>query len=1437
MKNILLLLSVLMLLTCSKTSNVAGTIDETGTGKPCAAVMGLVVYSDSSPVVGAAVNLYNQNSVQKIVVPLKKRLIQSINRNTQTNINGIFRIDSVDTGKYYVDINDHDSLGALVPATVRLHDTLVTVNAVLQRLGAIQGKIDTSLVSSSTKTYVYVVEAQKLVAVDSTGNFTVNSLPPYNYTLQVVHDTVVVTSPLDTAKVKVIGGDTVHVGSISPQVLVGVDTAAGVAPCTVKVIYKVTDPSGNAVTMHLNYGDGNTDTLALMSGSRSHVFIDSGSFKILLIAQDGNGGIGRDSIIVAVRKNNPPIVQVAVDTAMGSAPFTVRVVYKITDPDGDAVSTILIYGDGSIDTLLQMSGNKSHTYTQIGIYTLSLVAKDTKGGVGKDSAMIVVKGAPPTTPSLIAPLDGASGIPISLKLIWSKIQNVVSYSLQVATDTGFTNIVNGDTSVVDTFRIENGLANNSIYYWRVRAINSYGKSTWSICRSFTTIIAAPQFPTPTSPANGATGLSLTPILTWSMVTDAVTYHIQISTTNTFASILIEDSTLTTDLKTLSGLSNNTTYYWRVQSKNAGGVSAWTSPLSFTTNIAAPQAPTLTSPIDGTTGLSLTPTISWSTVSGASSYHVQVSTVNTFATIVVEDSSLTSASKALNGLSNSTTYYWRVQSKNAGGVSAWTSPLSFTTIIAIAAPQAPTLISPVFGTTGLSLTPTLTWSTVSGAATYHVQVSISNTFTTVLIEDSTLTSASKSISGLSNSTIYYWRVQAKNTGGASAWTSPISFTTIIAAPQSPILTSPADGTTGLSLTPTLTWSTVSGAATYHVQVSTSNTFATIAIEDSILTSASKSLSGLANGVTYYWRVQSKNAGGMSVWTSPISFTTVVAAPQTPTLTSPVDGATGLSLAPTLSWSTVTGASTYHVQVSTSNTFTTIMVEDSTLTTGSKVLSGLTNGTQYYWRVKAKNAGGMSAWTSPISFTTIIAAPQAPTLTSPLDGTTGLSLSPTLTWSTVSGAATYHAQVSTINTFATIVIEDSILTSPSKVLNGLSNSTTYYWRVQSKNAGGVSAWTSPMSFTTIIAAPQAPTLTSPLDGTTGLSLSPTLIWSTVSGASTYHVQVSTVNTFATIVIEDSTLTSASKVLSGLTNGTTYYWRVQSKNAGGVSIWTSPISFTTVGLSTWTNRNFATTGLIRNVVWGNNKFVAITDYMADTVLNSSDGITWTGVVSATTNNLALTWGNNQYVAVGLPTAGVGVIETSPDGITWTARNSGTPDMINGVAWGNNKFVSVEWWPSTSPDGITWTAQSGTSGNHLDGITWGNNKFVAVGRNGMIYTSPDGVTWTNQSSPTSNNLICVIWANNEYIAMGGSGTILSSPDGAIWTNRTSGTSNNINWVAWGNNQFIAVGDNGTMLSSTDGATWTSQTSGTSNALYGITYGNNKFVAVGVSGTILTLP
>jgi hypothetical protein len=102
-----------------------------------------------------------------------------------------------------------------------------------------------------------------------------------------------------------------------------------------------------------------------------------------------------------------------------------------------------------------------------------------------------------------------------------------------------------------------------------------------------------------------------------------------------------------------------------------------SPIAFTVSLAAPSAPTLTSPSNGQPNLPTVLTLKWDSSAGATQYHLQVATSSLFGNLVVDDSSITTLSKKVGPLLNNTTYYWRVRAKNGGGVSSFSSTWSFT----------------------------------------------------------------------------------------------------------------------------------------------------------------------------------------------------------------------------------------------------------------------------------------------------------------------------------------------------------------------------------------------------------------------------------------------------------------------------------------------------------------------------------------------------------------------------------------------------------------------------------------------------------------------------------------------------------------------------------------------------------------------------------------
>jgi photosystem II stability/assembly factor-like uncharacterized protein len=188
------------------------------------------------------------------------------------------------------------------------------------------------------------------------------------------------------------------------------------------------------------------------------------------------------------------------------------------------------------------------------------------------------------------------------------------------------------------------------------------------------------------------------------------------------------------------------------------------------------------------------------------------------------------------------------------------------------------------------------------------------------------------------------------------------------------------------------------------------------------------------------------------------------------------------------------------------------------------------------------------------------PSPPTLISPANNSTGISVTPTMTWNTSTGAVNYKIQISTVANF--LVITDSATVSSTQYIvpqGKLSNGYTYFWRVNASNLQGTSNWSSIWSFSTT-ALPPAPTLISPPNGMIGTSTTPTLTWSSLSGLLYYKVQISRVPDFTMIIDTAMSVVSQYTVPSGkLFDNITYFWRVNAINAYGSGPWSTVWSFT--------------------------------------------------------------------------------------------------------------------------------------------------------------------------------------------------------------------------------------------------------------------------------------
>ena len=284
------------------------------------------------------------------------------------------------------------------------------------------------------------------------------------------------------------------------------------------------------------------------------------------------------------------------------------------------------------------------------------------------------------------------------------------------------------------------------------------------------------------------------------------------------------------------------------------------------------------------------------------------------------------------------------------------------------------------------------------------------------------------------------------------------------------------------------------------------------------------------------------------------------PSPPVLNSPANGTIGVPLSPQLTWLQSGGALTYHLQVSTQSSFSSTVVDDSTITGTSLLIGPLLNGQAYYWRVSAENAGGTSSYSVVWSFSTMIAPPSPPVLSLPTNGSVDRPTTLTLTWSPSASATSYRVQVATDSIFGSPVVDDSTVASASRQVGSLLNITKYFWRVNAKNSGGTSSYSDIWNFTTIDTLPFTPGLISPGWGSVIPRAGGTAVWKTALYAKSYRMQIATDTSFGNIVLDDSSLTGTSRSIGPFANDTPYYWRVQSKNTIGLSTWSPVWGFST-------------------------------------------------------------------------------------------------------------------------------------------------------------------------------------------------------------------------------------------------------------------------------------
>jgi len=435
---------------------------------------------------------------------------------------------------------------------------------------------------------------------------------------------------------------------------------------------------------------------------------------------------------------------------------------------------------------------------------------------------------------------------------------------------------------------------------------------------------------------------------------------------------------------------------------------------------------------------------------------------------------------------------------------------------------------------------LKWNPVYAAASYRFQFSTDSTFQTTLIDQLNITDTFYNISSLNYLTKYYWRVNASYPHDTSDWSEVWNFTTIIEAPETPILLAPADNSYNNTIDVSFSWNSSLRAEKYEFQLARDTLFQNIILIDSSIVGTTRVVTGLNYNSKYFWRVSAINIGGKSSYSTVWNLRTKL---QSPSLQSPANGSQNAPITPTLSWASVNGAVNYQLQISLDSLFNQIVLNDSIIINTFIQVGPLLNNTKYYWRVRGYNGIYYSDFSEFYNFTTIISNPNSPQLLSPSDGSVNQPLDITFAWEPVTTATSYTLQISIDSLFSSIIINDSSITTTSKTVNLPNYNQKYFWRVRAKNIGGYSNYSSKWNLITLLPAPYLSSI-NPMNKEIQINWNqspiPNLLMNNIYRDVTPN---------PTQLISSVPFNQTSFIDTGLTNGITYYYRIKTVSIFGV------------------------------------------------------------------------------------------------------------------------------------------------------------------------------------------------------------------------------------------------------------------------------------------------
>ena len=603
--------------------------------------------------------------------------------------------------------------------------------------------------------------------------------------------------------------------------------------------------------------------------------------------------------------------------------------------------------------------NLSPYYTDIEVYINSLV----QGIIDQKNPV------PPVQVKPLLPASGATVSPVDVSFAWSTSSTAKGYRLQVSKSSDFSsNVITIDNILHNSF-VRNQLDANTTYFWRARGFNNYGNAAYSTVGSFRTgsLTDVPGRPLILSPQEGAINVSVTPELSWTKVPNAKSYRIQVSTSNTFSTVLIDRSGLTDSKFSLGSLNENTNYFWRVRAVNESGSGSYSLIGSFKTASfgTKPLETTLKRPAHTTTVYPVSIRLEWEPNPTAQEYRLQVSTSSSFSSYIINRSGIKDTHFTIDNLNSNGTYYWKVIAINRSGTSDSVLPYMFRTSPFDTPPSNIRLVSPANDVNIFSTTIQFSWEEPT-AKSFRLQISTRSDFSSLFADIQGITGNSRSVSGLSARTKYFWRVIPSNEAGTgpASETRIVTSSTYSSTPGLVTRIGPTDKKSVPSNNVQFNWQNEPSTQNYRIQVSTVSNFSTLVV-NTLVPGTSFEIQKLNNFTTYYWRIRGQNPLGVGSYSTVWSFRTESES-NTPemNLVSPSNDATLSSNSVDLVWQTYPNAQQYALEVSESDRFSSFLVNQAALLTTSFELRGIPTNVKYYWRVSAV-VNGIKVASSEIS----------------------------------------------------------------------------------------------------------------------------------------------------------------------------------------------------------------------------------------------------------------------------------------------------------------------------------------------------------------------------------------------------------------------------------------------------------------------------------------